>query len=88
MRPPKNWTEISTGGNCTGWQRILTKVGGYAFITQAGDPIAPTRLRRERVILGIYGGDDERQLCAMEFSNAADAVAVAKRISFIAEVEV
>jgi len=90
VKPPAGWVEIDTGGNCTAWQRDLSRPGGvpgaYALLTQAGDPSAPVR-RGDRVVLGIYAGPDDRQVVAFEFPRLADALRALAGLAFIQEVE-
>jgi hypothetical protein len=85
MKPPANWEHIDTGGNCTAWKRELGRAG-YALMTQAGDPCAPTS-SNQRVVLGIYDQEEDRQRVAFEFRSYHQAVRIAECVSFINEVE-
>lgn len=70
------------------WQWNMTpKI--WLLLTQPGTAEAPSGDRREAVILSVWKAARgvKRQLVAIEFRHLSDALRVAKRISFVDEVE-
>jgi hypothetical protein len=81
VRVPFDFSEISTGGNCTALE-YRVHANAYALLTQHDDPTQP-EYTDAPVTVGLYRDSDGDQLASFVVPSFADAVKLVRRIDMV-----